>query len=452
MTKRVISLVAIFTLLLSSFLYACDSSEEKPLSVEDINFEESSEYINNPYMGFVRWANDTEETNMDFSLVYVNILWDEIEKEEGQYDFDFLESKYNFDYWRSQNKKAIFRVVLDRPQDDVHKNIPDWLYEKTKDGKFYDVSYGKGYCPDYSNVALQEAHQKLIEALATKYVDDDFLAFIELGSIGHWGEWHISDEVGLSLDLNECYKYVKQYIDAFPNTKLLMRRPFEIAKENNLGLYNDSWCRQDETKRFIDWINNGGDYEGIENALLPMPNVWKVSPIGGEISSLIDREKALSNIDEIINDFKSCHVTFVGPGNWLCEDLNEEQIENENEIAKSLGYRLYISSVYKETFKDYENITLSLDNAGVAPLYYDKYKIFIKYKYKESDEGEEIEKIVALDEYDITKVTSEDPMNIEFTVSGKVTDISVAIMNNDKTEGIYLVNGTQRDGYFQKLI
>ena len=30
-------------------------------------------------------------------------------------------------------------------------DIPEWLYERTGDGVFYDTEYGKGYCPDYSN-------------------------------------------------------------------------------------------------------------------------------------------------------------------------------------------------------------------------------------------------------------------------------------------------------------
>ncbi len=78
-----------------------------------------------------------------------------------------------------------------------HRDIPDWLYEKTKDGKDYDISYGKGYSPNYANRVFTEAHAKAVAALGKRFGQDTFFSYVELGSLGHWGEWHIKTGEGL---------------------------------------------------------------------------------------------------------------------------------------------------------------------------------------------------------------------------------------------------------------
>jgi hypothetical protein len=41
---------------------------------------------------------------------------------------------------------------MDVPGDEAHLDIPDWLYAATQaNGDHYDVAYGKGYSPDYSD-------------------------------------------------------------------------------------------------------------------------------------------------------------------------------------------------------------------------------------------------------------------------------------------------------------
>ena len=78
------------------------------------------------------WAPSAEYTRYEqpHTLVYANLYWNELEPTEGNYDWGYIEKKYNFDYWKSKNVKIIFRVILDYPSDTAILNIPDWLYEK----------------------------------------------------------------------------------------------------------------------------------------------------------------------------------------------------------------------------------------------------------------------------------------------------------------------------------
>ena len=64
----------------------------------------------------------------------------------------------------------MFRFVCDKPSDEAHRDIPDWLYEKTGgDGTAYDMDYGKGYSPNYDNETFIRAHERAIKALGERY-------------------------------------------------------------------------------------------------------------------------------------------------------------------------------------------------------------------------------------------------------------------------------------------
>ena len=70
------------------------------------------------------------------------------------------------DRWKTEGKHAVLRFVCDIPDDNLmHKDIPDWLFDLTGDGTFYDTSYGKGYSPNYGSEIFIKYH----EAAAVSY-------------------------------------------------------------------------------------------------------------------------------------------------------------------------------------------------------------------------------------------------------------------------------------------
>ena len=142
-------------------------------------------------------------------------------------------------------------------------DIPDWLYDRTGDGVFYDTSYGQGYAPDYSNAYLRERHRLALEALADYFGGDAFVAYIELGSLGHWGEWHTNTDEGLPPlpDAGICQEYVSDYQEYFPEGRLLMRRNYTMAAEGGMGLYNDMTGSPEATREWLGWLREGGSFE-----------------------------------------------------------------------------------------------------------------------------------------------------------------------------------------------
>ena len=339
-------------------------------------YEQTGEVLKNPMMGFAPNA-DYEDAVGDNTLVYVDVTWRELEPEEGVFAFAEIAADNHLTDWEAQGKKVVFRFVCDKPGEETHMDIPDWLYEKTKDGTFYDCAYGKGYSPDYTNQTFIDYHKKAIEALGAEYGQDSFFCFVELGSLGHWGEWHVNYAAGIKCFPSEeiCRQYVEPYVEAFPNAKLLMRRPFSFVETYGMGVYNDMTGEPEDTKEWLDWIYNGGTYETADTLaeMTACEDVWLRAPVGGEFTSSLSMEEMLvTRQAQTIELLQDSHMTFIGP---MCPIACKEEQEYPTEVAemlKNVGYRYGVSSARISHDKLLGTVTaeVQLKNYGVAPMYF----------------------------------------------------------------------------------
>ena len=222
-------------------------------------FAVTDEVFGNPVMGFAPGA-EYRTLPGDVTLVYLDITWREWEPQPGVYDTAGVAQRNQLDRWRAEGKHLVLRFVCDMPGEEPHRDIPDWLYEECG-GQDYDMAYGKGCSPRYSDERMAAYHARAVQALGDWLGGDGFVSYIELGSLGHWGEWHIKRSAGLDPmpDTAVREQYVAPWLEAFPNAKLLMRRPFAIAAREGLGVYNDMTGLPDDTEEWLGWLADGGE-------------------------------------------------------------------------------------------------------------------------------------------------------------------------------------------------
>lgn len=326
-------------------------------------------------MGWAPWAT-IQISNQPHTLVYADLTWRDFEPHEGYYDFDSFEKKQQFARWRQAGKRVVFRFVTDRPGNEPHLDIPDWLFDRIHaHGDYYDNEYGKGFSPNYSNQAFIDCHRKAINALGERYGKGGFFAFIELGSLGHWGEWHTHP--GLTRLPSEAIRnlYIRHYIEAFPETHLLMRRPFSITQKLGLGLYNDMTADLAQTTLWLGWVENGGDYlsEGDGN-LSPMPDGWQKAPIGGEQTPSLSNEQIYgADLEQTLQLLKKSHTTFIGPGSPYQVENGGPAQDGINQVIATIGYRIYLDRVQmsrRVLYGKSMRIIFTFSNDGIAPMYY----------------------------------------------------------------------------------
>ncbi|MFD0672384.1 S-layer homology domain-containing protein [Cohnella sp. GCM10027633] len=364
---------------------------------------ESYEALNNPFMGWAAWSRDShkevgESYAQPHSLVYAGITWRELEPVKGEFAWDAIEEKYQFDYWTGLGKRFNLRIVLDLPgTDPSHKDIPDWLYDElvaaeteSGAGKWYDSSaVGSGFAPNYSSPVLIAEHERMIAALADRYDGDSRIAHVQIGSLGHWGEFHNwpEEESGAFPKLAVSDQYVQHYIDNFEHALLGMRKPFPIAAANGFGLFNDI-IGDGETQTWLRWIEQGWDQisgyvnQGQDPAQVQadsrMPDFWKTNFSGGEFTSgnpllSINDEKFMTTLEQI----RASHTSWIGPAapadyvvgsGGVTQDIQE----NMTTLLTTMGYRFVLESVSHEASAA-PGTAIDVDttwvNRGLAPFY-----------------------------------------------------------------------------------
>lgn len=338
-----------------------------------LQFDKTEEVIVNPLIGYAPIAEYTDVA-VKYSLVYVDVTWREFEPEEGKYAFASIDESNQLERWRKEGKRVVFRFVLDLPSDKAHIDIPDWLFDEIDgDGDVYNNSYGKGFSPDYQNETVIKKHARAVKALGDYYGKDDFFAYIELGSLGHWGEWHVNYESGVERlpDEKTRMRYVEPYLSAFPNSKLLMRRPFTPVKDYGLGVFNDMTGDKEATDEWLDWIKNGGEYNqtGEKNAVVAVGDVWNKAPIGGELTSSVSMDYLLKyHVDETISLVRQSHMSFIGP-----KMPEKDYGSGVGKLLSNIGYRFRIKKANIGTTFNGKNfrVFLSWTNDGTAPMYWD---------------------------------------------------------------------------------
>ena len=328
----------------------------------------------NPLMGFAAAA-DSKSAAEDEQLVYIDVTWAEWEPQEGTFDIASLEKKNNIARWRAEGKHAVLRFVCDVPGDEAHRDIPQWLYDETGDGADYDNAYGKGYAPDYSNATFRAAHARAIAALGAWASQDTFLSYVELGSLGHWGEWHTLEESGVPAMPEErvCQEYFSQYQSAFPQARLLIRRNYALSVDNGAGVYNDMTGSSDDTLEWLAWQLAGGSQKVADHeiAYSPVEDIWRTAPVGGEFTSSLDMGYMLGdNIVQTLSLLRASHMTFIGP-HYPKGEYAESA--GAHMVRGLLGYRLWVPEldVRFDVLTRCWDITMKWRNDGVAPLYAD---------------------------------------------------------------------------------
>ena len=351
-------------------------------------YKESQAAFGNPLMGYApsAWYNEVSE---DISLLYMDITWAELEPEEGVYNWASIDEENQISRWRKEGKHLVFRFVCDIPGEEAHMDIPEWLYEKSgKAGKWYDGEYGKGFAPDYNSPTIISCHKKAVRAIGEHFGQDGLISYVELGSLGHWGEWHVNYSEGIQRIPREAVrdKYILPWTEAFPDAMILMRRPFAAAEKYGFGLYNDMTGQPEATQSWLGWINNGGEYDqtGEKNVIVPMKDFWKTAPSGGEFTSSLSMEEMLdTNLSGTVEMIREAHTTFLGP-----KIPDENYVDGYKEVLKNMGYRLWISMAELKNTAKGSRLKLTWENSGVAPMY----KEWPVYVYIEDESGKLVEK------------------------------------------------------------
>eukprot|EP01121_Diplochlamys_sp_Union-15-3_P022821 TRINITY_DN9832_c0_g1_i1.p1 TRINITY_DN9832_c0_g1~~TRINITY_DN9832_c0_g1_i1.p1 ORF type:complete len:425 (+),score=68.04 TRINITY_DN9832_c0_g1_i1:127-1275(+) len=273
--------------------------------------------------------------------------------------------------------QSIFRVYVDYPSRTLKPTdgVPAYLVPGLK--FFTYTNDGGGVSPDWTNQTLISAMVSLIEAIGRKYDGDNRIAFIQVGFLGHWGEWH--DEVIPFASESVQNQILEAFDKSFQTTKILARYPDRLgtylAPQLKLGFHDDSFG-QDTLYPNSSWSFTNQLVRG--QAL----NNWKNYPIGGEVrpeSQLCifaaDPMEACKGKGVTPQDWDQCVQATHSSWQWDFSAFSgsgypPEDLPRALEGALSMGYQFYIPNVTVTVQSSQIKIETYVWNKGNAPFYY----------------------------------------------------------------------------------
>ena len=248
-------------------------------------------------------------------MVFEYLTWRDIEPQQGFIDTERIGRLLQLQNLRTRGINAVIRIVMDYPGTRDHTDLPDWVYEAINgDGIRYSTDFGKGFSPNYENETLIKLHREMLKRFADAYGNEEAIILIELGSVGHWGEWHVHTDVNNKMRFPKASvynQYIQPYIDYFPNQYLSIRRPMELPKDNDFGLFHDAiGDRQQTYDWFLKWVSSGYTWWQNKESLPAMPDYWKHAPSGGE--PVLNWQTLLSDksFDGILQQVRDLHLSY----------------------------------------------------------------------------------------------------------------------------------------------
>lgn len=327
--------------------------------------------FNNPLKG---WCPYPDQIHQNSSMVFLYVPWKSLEPTKGNYKFAEWEAdkKFGWAHPGACGKRIIFRVVVDYPEEESGRfGLPDWLRaEGVKEFPYSE--HGGGKSPDYGNTKFIEAAERLIRELGRRYNPNHRVAFVQLGILGHWGEWHVVPTLvnaGHSIAERARIKVIDAYRHSFPDKILMCRNADKYAGKHDWLGYHDDFFPDDTLCEDGNWcfLKNLRDNGRQDN--------WMAAPFGGEMEP--DQAHRLLGGKEFNNTMaaaEKAHFSWIGPYSPASEYATSEVFQDRcDSLTRAMGYRFQLNEIGHDGNVEVGKplkVSVKGKNSGVAPFYY----------------------------------------------------------------------------------
>lgn len=318
--------------------------------------------LDNPLKGWCPYT-DAGEITQPYSMVFQYVPWSRLEPGEGDYRFNEWEDEA-WSVARAKGKHILFRVYIDYPK--LPSGMPDWLVRKGVKMRPYR-EHGGGLAPDYDDPRMIAAMEKFIDALGRRYNHHPRVAFVQLGMLGFWGEWHTWPKEKLYASAETERRIIDAFRKAMPDKSLMVRYGRDYAgKQPWIGFHDDMFPQ--DTDNGEDWSFLAGLRRSgrTEN--------WKTAIVGGEMVPNQARNWLGKDFEQTKKMVKASHFSWIGPYCPALERKTSDEFRRRSEeLVRMLGYEFCLTEIRTHaSIGSGEKLSVGLRgvNQGVASFYY----------------------------------------------------------------------------------
>jgi len=322
----------------------------------------------NPLKGFVPYRGTYEA--FPYSMEFLNIPWTDLQADFDRFTWGPLDTA--LEDIASRGHQLIVRIYADYP--DAPYALPAFLSDVPKRSytDFANGTRATSYAPDYDDPRLVRAMANTIRALGERYDGDPRVAFVQVGFLGFWGEWHTyrsSCECDTWMPTYATQSAVlNAFVGAFHHTKIVVRNPDVGWAGQAIGFHDDSFAEQ--TLDPPRWMFAGR----LKTATATKQ--WRTQSIGGELLPTRQSCAFAAHSCTAQSYDESVDVTHAS---WLINHYAFHPGYAADEYpralagARRLGYDLFVSAANLPDLMTTDPLAVSvkMQNRGVAPFPYD---------------------------------------------------------------------------------
>jgi len=350
--------------------------------------KDNGKVLNNPGMGwFLAYYTDNVDTGFGVRLkdgdtlnwfpgcngVSFRIGWGRVEPQEGKYNWDYTDKIAQ--KWIAAGKQVGFNWIVFSTAG-TPPSTPVWLRDKGAKGREY--SGNKHFVPNWDDPVFMQEFDSFLKEAGRRYNGKPYVAFVEVGSLGTWGEGHFWVPSGEfpPIPTDVKIRHLEMYRRHFPDTPLHVNDDF-------ISTASDPARVMDTVKRLgfgiADW-SIAVNHRNFEPAARYADPVWRERPILLEHHHYGDAVNKgwWGDGSELYRAMERFHASQMRihwfPDEFLNGDGKDLKGNKSlvDRINQRIGYRLQIlQGQWPDAIAPGQefNFAVRLRNAGVAPCY-----------------------------------------------------------------------------------
>jgi hypothetical protein len=351
-------------------------------------------------------ADLTEFPGMDH--VYIRLAWAYLEPKEGQFDWAVIDRI--IEKWTAHGLGISFRISCKETSADRIEQqyaTPLWVKEAGAQGGYYSrgevAASDKPWEPVFDDPVFLAKLDKFLAAFAARYDGQPWLRYVDVGSIGDWGEGHTWAGSRKQLSLAVRKMHVDLHLKHFKRSPLVISDDYvyslnDLTERATLHRYilDNRISYRDDSIMVKGNFSHSGDRFTVRSpeffadayrstpTVLELDHYGKVKQLGDwdarPGSAALEFGKGKKGPDFFRGAIDLLHATYIGYHGDAREWLTDNP-ELTKELLNRCGYWLFPQAIELPatvTAGRAVPVSVTLENRGVAPPY-QPYELRIRF-------------------------------------------------------------------------
>lgn len=340
--------------------------------------------------------------------IYIRLAWAYMEPQEGKFNWDIIDDIIN--KWTEKGLKISFRISCrETSSDRIEQQFatPKWVIEAGARGGFYlkgkQVGPGGPWEPRFDDPVFLAKLENFLRVFANRYDGKPWLRYVDIGSIGDWGEGHTHSGSRMEYGFEIRKHHIDLHLKHFKKSQLVITDDYvysisDLDDRDKLHRYilKQGISYRDDSPLVNGYVRGYAKTytvrspEFFKDAYLKTPTVFELQHYGAvkrdgnwivkEGSSLSKYAKGKTGPDFFRGALDLLHATYIG----YHGDAHEWLTDNPDltvELLNQCGYWYFLHRVQiPENLRTGETYSIQMDweNRGVAPAYH-PYQLKIRF-------------------------------------------------------------------------